>query len=442
MRATIILCLLSIFASLALAKSGTVRTKDGRSIDGDITETDGEVTIATKVASITFNRTDIASVSYAASIKEQYEKRLAALPKDAGARSHLDLARWLFEAREYTLARAETDKAIELDPNNADASVLRQTIERAMLWEKTRTNPPAASGATPKPAGGPAVPGTRPASVKDRRYLDPDQINIIRQSELKEGDPPPRARLDKDVKQRFMQHLNITPKDFNLIPDTVKAINILRDGTPDMKADVKILSDPAVLATYKRIQPMLLIGCASANCHGSTKAGTFMLYNPADTDPAAYTNFYILTQYNPFLAGTLHKSIDRQQPKNSLLAEYGLPRDQAQTPHPDVPGFTPMFRGTADLKYLVLTRWIESLIPIEPDYRITFALPGGAPATQPAFPDTQPAEPTPPQPTLTPRPRPGNTPAPAPTERPGNSSGETNETLKDIRGRMKPIRGL
>lgn len=437
MRTTLIFGFLAVAVTFALAKPGIVNTKDGRSIEGDITETEAEVTVATKVASITFNRTDIASVTYATSIKEQYEKRLAALPKNAGARSHVDLASWLFENKEYALARAEVDKALQLDPNNADAAVLRQTIERTTLWEKTRPVAPAViPGSVPKPNVAPAV-----AVPKDQNYLNADQINIIRQMELRESDPPPRLRLDKDVKQRYIKAQNLTPKEFNTLPENDKGMQILRNGSPDMKADVKILSDPPSLAGFKRIQPSILLGCASANCHGSTKAGTFMLYNPASTDAAAYTNFYILTQYKPFLGGVLHKSIDRQQHRNSLLLDYGLPRDQAETPHPDVPGWTPMFRGVQDLKYVAIQRWIESLHPIEPDYGISFALPGGPPAAAPTAPATQPAETDQPVPAdrnpAAPAPA-----APAPAERPGNSGGDSNETLKEIRGRMRPIRGL
>ena len=435
-----ILVFLLLAASVALARPGSVRTKDGRNIEGDITENDNQVTVATKVASVTFNRGDIASITYAANIKEQYEKRLAALPANAGAKSHLDLARWLYDSKEYTLAKTEVDKTLELDPNHAEAVMLRQTIERSAMWDKA--TPPAQPAKIAAAVG----PTTRPGASKDRRLLTVDQINIIRQMELKETERP-RVQWLKDVKRRYMEHSGLTAKDFNAIPDSEKAIQILKNGMPEMRVDVRIASDPASLAEYKRVQPMLLTGCASTICHGSTRAGTFMLYNPAENEQVTYTNFYILTQYNPFLRGVLRKSIDRQQPKASLIAEYGLPMDDAQWPHPKATNWAPVFRGRTDAKYLAVTNWISSLSPLEPEYGIKFALPGGAPATQPVElqaptegPATQPNRRRP----FTPEPdaAPADTTTTPPDQRPGNSEGGTDDTLKEIRGRMRPIRGL
>ena len=431
-----LLGVLSITAALASARQGTVRTKDGRDIEGDITENDNEVTIATRVASVTFNRSDIAGITYAATVKEQYEKRLAALPANAGARSHIELARWLFESKEYALARTETDTALKLDANSAEATMLRQAIERTMLLEKTKATTPVIA---PKsaPAPGPVV--TPPAK---RRLLDFDQINAIRQEELKKGEQF-RVRFEKNVVQRFIQAKKLTAKDFAKVQDSAKAWQIMEEA-PDMKGDVKIASDPVAISDFKHLQPGILAGCASANCHGTKdKGGTFMLYPADNSDAVTYTNFYILTQYNPSVNGAVRKCIDRQQPKSSLLLEYGLPREATQTPHPDVPDFTPMFRGTGDPRYLLMAKWMETLIVTEREYKITFALPGGAPATQPVgAPETQPTVqpvPQPDQTTPAPQPQPDNT-RPRPDNRPGNGGGGVDDALKDARGRMRPIR--
>src|SRR4030095_6791510 len=124
--------------------------KDGRSIDGDITDRGAEgAMITTRAGQITIRAEEIAEIQYGGNIREGAEKRLAALPKDAGARSHVDLARWLYENKEYELARKELDTALALDPKNEDAIVMRQTVERTMLLDKR----PGATTIRPPDAG-------------------------------------------------------------------------------------------------------------------------------------------------------------------------------------------------------------------------------------------------------------------------------------------------
>jgi hypothetical protein len=75
--------------------------------------------------------------------------------------------------------------------------------------------------------------------------------------------------------------------------------------------------------------------------------------------------------------------IDRAHPEDSLLLQYGLPRNEAKVPHPDVQGFRPAFRrGRDDTKYQAIARWIGSSLlidaPLTPDYGIQYDPPTGA----------------------------------------------------------------
>jgi hypothetical protein len=422
MRYTILLAMsLCLGAPLALAKPGTVKLKDGRTINGDITETDQEVRVATKAGSIVFRRDDLTDVSYS-NLKEQYQTRLAAMINPT-PKGHFDLARWLFENKEYELARTELDKALLLDPNYADAVVLRQTVEQTMIWNRKG---PATAAAVQRKS-----PATRPA---ERRMLSPDEVNLLRQAELRKGEVP-RVRLEGDVRKRFMEQFKIDPKQYMALPDHAKAAEILARGTPEMRQQVKIVSEPAAITEYKRLQPLILNGCATAKCHGGPDSGAFFLINPVDNETATNTNFYILSEYAATLGNVQRRMIDRQQPRNSLLAEFGLPRDRAEYDHPDVPGWTPIFRGEQDPKYRQLMTWISAaLVTLQPNYGIDYPIHGaGAPTTQPVNLWAPPPQtgPTPPSPRNNP-----NNPNPA---QPGDS---TNETLTDIRQRLRPIRGL
>lgn len=421
MRQTLSLAfMLFLGASLALAKPGTIKLNDGRTISGDVTETDQEVRIATKAGSITFARTDVISINYA-DIKEQYQTRLGAL-KNPKPKDHFDLARWLFDNKEYELARTELDKAIELDPNYADAVVLRQTVERTMLWD--RKGPATAPVAPRKPLA-----TTRPI---ERRVLSTDEINLLRQGELHKGETP-RVRFEGDVRKRFTEQFRVDMRKFMALPDPVKASEIINRGTPEMRQQVRIVSEPASVTEYKKLQPMLLNGCASAKCHGGADSGTFFLISPVDNEVGTNTNFYILNQYGTTANGVHRRMVDRQQPRNSLLAEYGLPRERAQYAHPEVKGWLPIFKGEQDPKYRQIMTWISaSLAPIQPNYGIDYPIHGAvAPATQPTNPWA-------PDPAVS-QPADQNNP---PGRDPSRNGDTADETMKDIRQRLRPIRGL
>lgn len=375
----LVVAAMCLAGTIALARQGVVKTRDGRTIEGDIVDKGPEgVTITTKVgASITIDRDSIAGIEYIAGIRELYRQRVAALPRDAGARAHLELAQWLFDAREYDLALTEAETALTLDPNNADAAAVKRAVEKALRWDKTR--PPATP---PQPTTRGAIP-----APPERRLLDAEQINIIRQREIIAQEPPLRVRLERNVARRFVEsQAQGTMRDFASLPPFAQGMAILNRGDPALWPDVRILEDPVALAQFKRvIQPIVINGCASSTCHGGTSAGQFVLHTSVQNDPATYTNFYILTQYTVSVDDTQYKAIDRVRPTSSLLVQYGLPRDVATVKHPETPGYTGCFRGMDDPRVRQIVLWMGQMLkPIEPNYGIDF--PVQSPTTAPSRP--------------------------------------------------------
>lgn len=438
---------LCVFTTFAEAKPGIVRTKDGRSIEGEVTDKgpDG-ISITTRVGTVTLNRDDVQAIDYTTDINEAYKKRLAALPRGAGARDHLEIARWLYDQKAYDLARKELDTVLALEPTNEQAQTLRQTVDRQAILDKTKTATPTASHETTT-----AGPGARGG---DRRLLNLDQINKIRQAEMRETDTRIHFKFDNDVKKRFADSQGITLKDFAAGTAFQQGLLILTKGTPEMRQDVRVLDDPQSIADFKRrIQPMLVQGCATNNCHSNGHAGDFVLYTPVDNDFVSYTNFYLLTQYritvggekteaaSPFSpGGGPHKAIDRTYPANSILAQYGLPREMAEFRHPELPPgqFTPLFRNREDPKYQLLIAWIRNdLLAVEPDYRISdFALPwAGKASTRPASVDNGPIQPPPARTADTTPPRPNAQPAD------NGNSGDVRSKLDEARRRIRPTGG-
>jgi hypothetical protein len=98
-----------------------------------------------------------------------------------------------------------------------------------------------------------------------------------------------------------------------------------------------------------------------------------VLDNPT-SNPTAYSNFLILSRAETGRGLML----DRSRPTDSLLIQYGLPREDAKFPHPDADGWRPSFVGQwdRDPTYRSLVKWIgEELYRPTPNYGITWRPP-------------------------------------------------------------------
>jgi hypothetical protein len=443
------ICATAVFAGDTFAKPGAVKTREGQTYEGEIEEKDADtVVVNSRGIKTTITRNRIASIDYAQDFEKQFRDRMAKLaPNDAAGR--LQLAREAFDARQYALARDAAEAARQIDPNNTDATSMLETtqsqirLERAQQQQQQQAGAARGETANGGPAGdageagGDAGTTTQPAQAK---VLKPDQINAIRQAELRPEDVGIRANFSRDVLKRFAQYTARQPSEINAMTLEEKVQRVLKEGTPEMRRDVLILNDPPAMFQYRRnVQPFVLQNCATAGCHGPVNPAKFSLVSPGDSDAAAYTNFYVLNQYtkptradgnNVFSGGDL-RMIDRQRPDKSLLLQYGLPGAISDYDHPDVPGFRPPFRGLNDPRYRQVLNWVgESLAPVPPEYGFTF---GAPPASQPAAtqaatePTTTPAAaatrptrsvaPPPPQPrtpAAAPQPVPPPPPPPAP----------------------------
>jgi len=398
-------------ASAALARQGIVKTRDGKVIEGDVTEQDERVVINIKGIQTSVPRANVLSIDYPPPMEDQFKQRLAKLPRN-DIKGRIDLAHWAFDNRRYDLARDALDDALRLDPNNLEATTFRNTVDEQRRLDRSSVAP------APRPAPGAPPPGgqapTAGSEKMDRRLLSPADINIIRQAEIRPDDNV-RVRFDNDVKRRFIAMTNADPARFNNLKPADQATEILQRGDPHMRDDVKILQDPATIVEFRRLLPNVLTGCAATACHGGSAGGRFILYAPADNDAVVYTDFYILEKYvkqgaggGGLFGGADRRLIDRANPEQSLLLQYGLPQNVGQPPHPDVRGFRPPYVNKDNPQLRRVLNWIKGQSPMEPAYEgIKYELPHApgteppatAPATMPSKPASAPAIPprTPPQ---------------------------------------------
>jgi hypothetical protein len=384
-----------LFSSTLLAKPGIVHTKNGQTFQGDVDEKEDKVVIDIKGIRTTIDRANIDSIQYTKGVEEDYRARLAKLDAQ-DVKGRIELAHWAVDQGQYRLAQDALEKALAIDPNNKDASDFLDLVTRQMRLQHNAgsTDNTGAPAADNEANNGAAAPQPK----AERRLLTPQDINTIRLLELKPTDPTRAIRIDPAVRNQFLTATGMTLQQFTAMRPAEQAVDIVKRGDEAMRDGVHVLADPAALAVFKsRIQSVVLPNCATSGCHGGTPRGGFMLYSPADNDAVTYTNFYILTQYaqkvassNPaapdsgaFGGPAQRKMLDRLQPAQSLLAQFGLPTGDARYDHPAVPGFRPLFLNKNDQRYRTLLNWLgTTLVNVQPDYGIDYALPGAA--TQPA----------------------------------------------------------
>jgi hypothetical protein len=400
---TLALALIATATTLC-AGPGVVITQQGYTYRGDVTEGDGTVTVNIHGVEMILKRENVASIQYDpgdgdadaqgdAAAEQEYRRRHDVLtPADLQGR--LNLARWAFDRGAYALAREAAEEARVLDLNNIEAATMLETIQSQIRLERGR-----AEAATPD-----AQPG-RSSARKRLPLLDAQQINVIRQEELSEEDAESvRFAFDDEVRRRFAEQTSATPQQFLSLPASVQAMRIIRspNADADMRRDVRVMSDPPALAEFRRVvQPVILHGCATAQCHGSAAAGGFALVSPASDDAETYTNFHLLQRYRKpqsntdgvFGRGEL-VMIDRLRPAESLILQYGLPSNLATSDHPPVRNWRPVFNSRDDRGYQRVLDWLSSSIRTDGkgDYGFDDApAPGIDDLPPPPQPQTQPS---------------------------------------------------
>ena len=411
------------------ARPGVLRTKDGLSFAGDITEGGRFDTIIEKGVSTQIDVRNVARVEYgdfqadshaasggsenaapaAEAIQDEYNARHAKLaPNDALGRA--GLAVWANSMGRADLAVQALEEAQKLAPTNrAVALQLADTRQQLQLDRSGGIKSPGPSTQPSAVAAGAganaaASAAQRPASPSDDttgtaapfRLLDDEEINLIRQHEVPQLDPKVRVGFDHDVVLKYLAATGMKQSAFRQLSPLAQAQTILAMNDPKMSRDVRILNDPIPLADFrKKVYPILVAGCATSGCHGGTAGGDFRFFT-GDSAAAVYTNFYILQTYAKTVNQTQYLMTDRNYPSRSLCLMFGLPASITAVPHPASAEFRPKFRNMQDAGYQTILDYVTNdLRPFEPTYGInvspyapvaTASTPTAPPATRPATP--------------------------------------------------------
>lgn len=381
-------------------KPGVVKTIDGNTFQGDIAEQTGMIVVKDKRGIETrIKRQSVASIDYAENIEFEYDRRHRDLaPSDVEAR--VDLARYCLAQKRPDLARLVLVEALTLNPNDRDASALYDVAKGQLEIDRKAANRDP-SALPPKPATAKSSdridanhPGENPtdsANPETPPVLTPEQVNRIRQVELRQSDTTMTFKFENAVEKRYALKTMTPVGAFNSLTPFERFI-LLRDRKEwGLLKDVKLSKDPQALAFFRQaINPVLLSGCATSGCHGSGGGGLplsdrpFQLRNVGDKESRDYTNFYILATSSFKAAGANGAAIpmiDRLSPERSLLLQYGLRAPQAQFPHPAVKGYKGLLESANDPKYQVIYRWIRDSLTPQPEEYQNFGIVLGPPPT-------------------------------------------------------------
>jgi len=212
--------------------------------------------------------------------------------------------------------------------------------------------------------------------------LTPADVNLIRVYEMDFNDPPAVRIQPEGVRQLILRY-----GSSSLLPATTQERNELYGKPPlqiarlmfDLKARdlysyIEVQEDPPSLARFRtRVHNSWMIpNCATSRCHGGVQAGEFFLYTGNATDARLrYTNLMTLLNYQ--VDG--RPMVNFEAPADSLLIQYAMPRQMARFPHPDVKGWTPVFKSGTPQLLNDTVEWIRGMYQPRPEYPVNYKPP-------------------------------------------------------------------
>ncbi|MBX2850418.1 MAG: hypothetical protein KTR15_01585 [Phycisphaeraceae bacterium] len=200
-------------------------------------------------------------------------------------------------------------------------------------------------------------------------YLSKEDIALIKVYEVDLGtDPPPTVKIPRDELRKFLKEFQSDDRvprgkqaqDRWLRSDGHKQLSLLFQlKARDYYKHVRISSKIESLHTFRNIHRRYILGYFQPAFGSGAIESLYLFPRGRDAERIEMTNYYILTQ------ATVDGKpiIDRNAPEESLLVQWGLPRDEAKFPAPEIDGWVPKFKGTKDERFIEHVDWIKSLVP-------------------------------------------------------------------------------
>jgi len=352
--------------------TGTVHLRDGRRLRGIIIlDSFDEVIVRVGAIRLKFNRGQIDRVILDPPFEETYQRLLLSL--DLSRPDHLHMfVTWLLENNQLDLAHSHlSDSMLSTGPINS----LRRRIR---LKLKARDLP------TPEINSDEEDETDQIDTRKIGKVLSIAEVNLIKAYEVNQHNPPDLivppdtrelllAQFADDPRLLAGSHLRTTLIEGSH-QDAFRIIRLLR--AEEFYNGIQIVGEPESLRRFREdVHDNWLINrCGTNACHGSVGRGRFFLRKkPINSDQARYANLLMLDRLVVDIQWPL---INYDDPHQSLLIQYALPRDKADHPHPQTPKWNAVHELDRDNAYQAVIAWIRSMRQVpRPVYPIEFPLP-------------------------------------------------------------------
>ncbi len=370
------------------AREATVRTRDGRELTGElVTQNDKVVVLNISGIEISVQRDQVAEFELKPTADEYYAQTRPELD-DNDLEGRFALSQRLYEMKALDLALRELQDLARLFPGEprvvrliniieADQELARRQVDTGNDPRRVRED----QGRPPRNPG-----RAQPAEAGE--LLTPEQVNLIRVYEVDLSAQPRGIRVPRETLDKFFQSYRDAdgqPLDrraqaeFRRRPPYEQLEEIFAARLRDLYGEVEILTDPPALATYRNTVNDDYVAPYFRRHFGQGQVDGLKLFGARpNAVEEAYTNFYVLHNYKGPEGVPM---IDRVSPADSLLVQWGLPRELATSPAPQVEGWEPAFRSVDDPQFLRIVDWIGTLYSPAPDYGIDY------PPAAPAAPD-------------------------------------------------------
>ena len=308
--------------------------------------------------------------------------------------AHFVLCKWLVDERRYELAKQELIELLNQIEMPEARNLLNVVEAQLALVNKV---PPQPDDDVPDiegndPAGEKTTGPVYPADLMPSELVSRDDVNVMRVYEI-DFDRPPKVVISPGTVRELLEKYStnkLIPADksghtamFRAAADRpLDVVRLMFElKARDLYPKIEVKSEPYSLNMFRlRVHDTWLMNnCATSKCHGGPYAGPLFLHrrNYKD-DRVRYTNLLILERLKLDPEWPL---INYDKPEDSLIIQYGLPREQARKPHPNVTGWEPAFSPSNKKLQEAATEWIQSMMIPRPDYPVQYEPPR---LTQPA----------------------------------------------------------
>ena len=361
------------FGSLAHARTAVIVTNDGNTIEGELISESPQI-IVMEVGGIEtrFDRENVREFRIPETPEEVYRRERAELD-DQDVTGRLDLTQRMIDRDALNIARRELN-ALERDfSGNPRVAELSNLVNARLKLQNTT-----GTAAPRRPANQPNA-ADRGMDREDPTadYLTDEQINLIQVYELDLNVEPrvvvPSGTID-DLFDRYADDPGI-PRGrsdraaFRRLPGHEQLAKLFEVRARDLYASVQVRQEPEPLAQFSRSINNAYVARYFVPTFGQGQVDGLKLFNRRPgTQAEAYTNFLALSQFE--YDGL--PMIDRGNPELSLLLQWGLERDAARHPAPDIEGWQPRFVDMENEEFRRIAAWIDSLYGEDaPEYGIS-----------------------------------------------------------------------